>query len=144
MALASLLAGAAMENVGLGLVHAMSHQVSGFYGTPHGLANAILLPHVLKFNGPKCRTKMKTLDSLVKGRKSLGRWVEKVCKKYNLSGKQIEIKGTDIPTMAERAENNVNIRTNPRKAEVWDIRALYEKSFSVTRERVKVSSSESL
>jgi len=53
VALASLLAGAAMQQVGLGLIHAMSHQVSGFYDTPHGLTNAKLLASVFAFNLPK-------------------------------------------------------------------------------------------
>ncbi|MCK4599130.1 iron-containing alcohol dehydrogenase, partial [Candidatus Bipolaricaulota bacterium] len=53
MALASLLAGTAMQHVGLGLIHAMSHQVSGFYDTPHGLTNAKLLAPVFAFNLPE-------------------------------------------------------------------------------------------
>lgn len=50
MAYASLLAGMAFNNAGLGYVHAMAHQLGGFYDMPHGVANAILLPHVERFN----------------------------------------------------------------------------------------------
>ncbi len=46
MAYASLLAGMAFNNAGLGYVHAMAHQLGGFYDMPHGVANAVLLPHV--------------------------------------------------------------------------------------------------
>lgn len=50
MAHASLLAGMAFNNAGLGYVHAMAHQLGGLYDMPHGVANAILLPHVEKYN----------------------------------------------------------------------------------------------
>ncbi len=50
MANASVLSGFAFNNGGLGYVHAMAHQLGGFYDMPHGIANAILLPYVEKFN----------------------------------------------------------------------------------------------
>ncbi len=50
MAYASLLAGMAFNNAGLGYVHAMAHQLGGLYDMPHGVANAILLPHVARYN----------------------------------------------------------------------------------------------
>jgi len=50
MAYASLLAGMAFNNSGLGYVHAMAHQLGGLYDMPHGVANAILLPHVARYN----------------------------------------------------------------------------------------------
>lgn len=131
MALASLLAGAAMQHVGLGLVHAMSHQVSGFYDTQHGLANAILLPHVLEFNAPECQDKIKTLDSLVEGGEGFMEWLERLYEKYALSGKEVAIKEEDIPTLAERARVNVNARTNPRRANPEDIMELYRRGFMV-------------
>ena len=133
MALASLLAGAAMQHVGLGLVHAMSHQVSGFYDAQHGLTNAILLPYVLEFNTSECQDKIKVLDDLAKDEKGLIEWLEKIYRKYDLSGEVIEIKAEDIPTMAERAGDNVNARTNPREAETADIIRIYKKSFKVVR-----------
>jgi len=50
MAIASTLAGAAFSNAGVGLVHAMSHPLGGRFDVPHGVANAILLPYVMRFN----------------------------------------------------------------------------------------------
>src|SRR5699024_2522177 len=50
MAHASLLAGMAFNNAGLGYVHAMAHQLGGLYDIPHGVANAVLLPHVERYN----------------------------------------------------------------------------------------------
>lgn len=131
MALASLLAGAAMQHVGLGLVHAMSHQVSGFYDTQHGIANAILLPHVLEFNTPECQDRIQALDNLAEDKKSFMGWLEEVYQKYDLNEEAVKIKEEDISTMAERARDNVNARTSPRKAEIADIVGIYKQSFKV-------------
>ncbi|GAB6156057.1 hypothetical protein JCM17380_48090 [Desulfosporosinus burensis] len=50
MAYAQFLAGMAFNNASLGFVHLMAHQLGGFYNLPHGVCNAILLPHVSRFN----------------------------------------------------------------------------------------------
>ncbi|NHX33037.1 iron-containing alcohol dehydrogenase, partial [Escherichia coli] len=50
MALAQYMAGMGFSNVGLGLVHGMAHPLGAFYNTPHGVANAILLPHIMAYN----------------------------------------------------------------------------------------------
>lgn len=50
MAYGQYLAGIAFNNASLGYVHAMAHQLGGFYNLPHGVCNAILLPHVEEFN----------------------------------------------------------------------------------------------
>lgn len=52
MCWAQYMGGLAFSNAGLGMVHAMAHQFGGFYNTPHGVANAILLPYVMRFNLP--------------------------------------------------------------------------------------------
>ena len=51
MGLAQYIAGMGFSNVGLGIVHSMAHQLGAVYDTPHGIANAILLPTVMRFNG---------------------------------------------------------------------------------------------
>jgi alcohol dehydrogenase class IV len=53
MAIASFYAGVAINQVNVGSVHAIAHQLGGKYGIPHGLANAMVLPHVLEFSLPK-------------------------------------------------------------------------------------------
>ena len=50
MALGQYIAGMGFSNVGLGVVHGMAHPLGAFYGTPHGVANAVLLPHIMAFN----------------------------------------------------------------------------------------------
>ncbi len=58
MCWAEYMAGYAFSNAGLGIVHAIAHQLGGFYHTPHGVANAILLPHCMEFNRPYCVERM--------------------------------------------------------------------------------------
>lgn len=55
MCWAEYMAGLAFSNAGLGMVHAMAHQLGGFYNTPHGVANPILLPYVMKYNVSACK-----------------------------------------------------------------------------------------
>ena len=52
MALGQYMTGMAFSNVGLGVVHGMAHPLSAFYNTPHGVANAVLLPYVMEYNAP--------------------------------------------------------------------------------------------
>ena len=54
MGMAQYIAGMGFSNVGLGIVHSMAHQLGAVYDTPHGIANAMLLPTVMKFNGEVC------------------------------------------------------------------------------------------
>ncbi len=61
MALSQYLAGFSFANAGLGLVHAMAHQLGGVYDLPHGLCNALLLPHVIKYNGRFCGKRYKNI-----------------------------------------------------------------------------------
>jgi len=132
LALASLLAGTAMENVGLGLVHAMSHQVGAFYGASHGRINAALLGDIIEFNEPSCEAKVSTLDGLVKQAGTLRAWLQGTLEAYGpFQAEPIRIEEKDIPTMAARAVSNVNARTNPRKASKEEIEALFRQVFTV-------------
>ncbi len=131
LALASLLSGSAMENVGLGLVHAMSHQISGFYDAPHGRTNAALLPYVLEFNEPSCEAKIATLDGMVKEAGTLRSWLAWLLEVHGGTEPPICIRASDIPEMSRRATINVNAYTNPRKASEEEIVAIYEKAFEV-------------
>ncbi len=65
VAIASCYAGIAFSELGLGYVHAISHQIGAKYHLPHGMTNAVVLPHVLRFLGPHCEEKLATLESLV-------------------------------------------------------------------------------
>ena len=61
MALAQYIAGMGFSNVGLGIVHSMAHQLGAVYDTPHGIANAILLPTVMRFNGEVCAQRFREI-----------------------------------------------------------------------------------
>ena len=61
MALAQYIAGMAFSNCGLGIVHSMAHQLGAVYNTPHGLANTILLPTVMRFNGEVCSNEFREI-----------------------------------------------------------------------------------
>jgi len=130
MALASLLAGAAMQHVGLGLIHAMSHQVSGFYDTPHGLTNAKLLAPVFAFNLPGIQQeKRTTLDSL--SEVAFQEVLADIDRRYGLADEVITICECDLEVMSKRAQENVNAKTNPRYPEPSEIESLYRSTFTV-------------
>jgi alcohol dehydrogenase class IV len=61
MAVAACMAGLAFTRAGIGYVHAIAHQLGGLYHVPHGLANAIVMPHVLEFSKPKCAHRLAEL-----------------------------------------------------------------------------------
>ena len=61
MAYAQFMAGMAFNNASLGYVHAMAHQLGGFYDLPHGVCNAVLLPHVQKYNAQVCPARLKDI-----------------------------------------------------------------------------------
>lgn len=71
MALGQYVAGMGFSNVGLGLVHGMAHPLGAFYNTPHGVANAILLPHIMRYNaeytGEKFRDIARAMGEKVEG-----------------------------------------------------------------------------
>jgi len=130
MALASLLAGAAMQQVGLGLIHAMSHQVSGFYDTPHGLTNAKLLASVFAFNLPKIpQEKRANLDSL--SETTFQELLVDIDRRYGIADEVITVCKSDLEVMSERVRENVNAKTNPRHPDTSEIERLYRSTFTV-------------
>lgn len=129
LALASSLGGAAMQHVGLGLIHAMSHQVSGFYDTNHGLANARLTIPVLNFNRAEVPEKFEDLEGNLGG--NLRGKIESLFETRDLSKHRVKIKEEDLPEMVERAITNVNAETNPRQPSREDIEEIYRESFSI-------------
>ena len=135
------IAGMGFSNVGLGIVHSMAHSLGAFYDTPHGLANALLLPHVLKFNGQVCpelfrnmgRTFGLNMDNL-----NDDEAIDKVVKAVrNLAIevgipqtlKEIGIMKEDLPKLAHQAINDVCTAGNPRNVTEEDILKLYEQAY---------------
>ncbi len=138
MAYAEYLAGMAFNNASLGHVHAMAHQLGGFYDLPHGVCNAILLPHVQKFN------MIAKVDRFVDIAKAMGEVVEGMSKRAAAelalsaiktlstdvgipSGlKELGVKEKDLKTMAENAQKDACGFTNPRCPSLDDVINIYK------------------
>ncbi|MEW6184757.1 MAG: iron-containing alcohol dehydrogenase [Thermodesulfobacteriota bacterium] len=142
MLLASLLAGMALANAGVGAVHAMAYPLGALFNIPHGLANAVLLPYVLEFNRQACPERFARMAAWLgvkEGHSSPEAGAKKCVKKIlglsrtigiprNL--KELKIPKRAIQTMAEGAIKVARpIENNPRKITVGEIVSLYEKMY---------------
>lgn len=137
MALGQYIAGMGFSNVGLGIVHSMAHPLGALYDTPHGVANAILLPMVMEYNAPATGEKyrdiakamgVKGVDdmSLEDARKAAIDAVRQLSKDVgipeNLKG---IVKEEDIDFLAQSAMDDACRPGNPKDPTKEDIKALY-------------------
>src|SRR5690625_5078548 len=141
MAYAQSLAGMAFNNAGLGYVHAIAHQMGGFYNLPHGVCNAILLPHVCKFNLIAKTSRFAQIA------KYLGENVEGLSE-YEAAQKGIKVierlssdlgipsgftelgaKEEDITTLAENAMKDVTAATNPRTPTLEEVKQIIKNAM---------------
>lgn len=143
MALAQYVAGMGFSNVGLGIVHSMAHPLGAFYDTPHGVANALLLPYVMEYNAdspaaPKYKEIARAMGvkgaetmSVEEGVKAAIDAVKALSISINIPQKlkEIGVKEEDIPQLAVAAFNDVCTGGNPRPTSIADIEALYKKAF---------------
>ncbi|MEG1580871.1 MAG: lactaldehyde reductase [Bacteroidaceae bacterium] len=142
MSQAQYIAGMGFSNVGLGIVHSMAHPLGAFYDTPHGVANALLLPYVMEYNAespaaPKYTLIAKAMGVCTKGMSEAEgvRAAIDAVKALSLSIDipqklhEIKVKEEDIPALAVAAFNDVCTGGNPRKTSIADIEALYRKAF---------------
>ena len=109
----SFYAGSAFTRAFVGYVHAIAHNLGGMYNTPHGLANAVILPHVLEWYGPCIYKRLAKLSDIIgiskenmsveeKG-KAFIEEIKRMNKAMNIPEKFDFIKEEDIPTLVERA-----------------------------------------
>ncbi len=138
MAVAQYIAGMAFSNVGLGVDHGMAHPMSALHDVPHGVACAILLPAVMRFNAPAAKEKYVEIAKacgVYKDGMTVDQAVEAACEEIaNLSRivgipahlSELGIKEEDIPALAEQAINDVCTPGNPREVTKDDIIALYK------------------
>lgn len=138
MAWGQFIAGQAFSNAGLGFVHSMAHQLGGMYDLPHGVANAVLLPHVEKFNISSCTYKLKrvaramgvgVLDmSDLEGANAAIEAIKKLSKSVGIpSGlKELGVKEEDFEVMAKNAIADVCTGGNPKDVTVEDAIAIYK------------------
>ncbi|NLZ80541.1 MAG: lactaldehyde reductase [Clostridiales bacterium] len=138
MALGQYVAGMGFSNVGLGIVHSMAHPLGALYDTPHGVANAIILPTVMEYNaeatGEKYRDIAKVMgvegvDSMSQAeyRKAAVDAVKKLSQDVGIPTDLKEIvKKEDIAFLAQSAYDDACRPGNPKDTSVEDITKLYE------------------
>ena len=138
MALGQYIAGMGFSNVGLGIVHSMAHPLGALYDTPHGVANAIILPTVMEYNAEATGDKYKYIAeamgvegvdkmSVAEYRKAAVDAVRQLSVDVGIPTDLKEIvKAEDIPFLAQSAFDDACRPGNPKATSVEDITALYK------------------
>ncbi|MGG6312875.1 lactaldehyde reductase [Paenibacillus macerans] len=139
MALGQYIAGMGFSNVGLGLVHGMAHPLGAFYDTPHGVANAILLPSIMAYNadftGEKYRDIAKAMGvqgtetmSIQEGRNAAVAAVRQLSLDVGIPAhlREVGVREDDIPSLARSAFEDVCTGGNPRNTSIAEIEQLYK------------------
>ena len=141
MGLAQYIAGMGFSNVGLGIVHSMAHQLGAVYDTPHGLANAILLPTVMRFNGEVCYERFRDiLIALGVDAKDMNKeqvidkfveMIQELSKKVGITQtvKDTGCKEEDFEMLAQKAMNDACRPGNPRETTKEDFIELFRKAM---------------
>lgn len=141
MGLAQYIAGMGFSNVGLGIVHSMAHQLGAVYDTPHGLANAILLPTVMRFNGEVCYERFREiLIALGVDAKSMNKdevidkfveMIEDLSRKVGITQtvKDTGCREEDFEMLAQKAMNDACRPGNPREVTKEDFIELFKKAM---------------
>ncbi|HII4525029.1 TPA: L-threonine dehydrogenase [Clostridium perfringens] len=141
MAYAEYLAGMAFNNASLGYVHAMAHQLGGFYNLPHGVCNAILLPHVQEYNKATSASRLAKIAKIMGGNiegltddqgadlcidmiKSLSQTIG-IPEGLGVLG----VKESDFEILATNTLNDACSLTNPRKGNLEEVIAIFKKAM---------------
>ncbi len=139
MALGQYIAGMGFSNVGLGIVHSMAHTLGALYDTPHGVANAIILPTVMEYNAPATGEKFRDIAkamgvdgvdamSIDEARKAAVDAVRKLSSDVGIPADLKEIVNPeDIDFLSQSAYDDPCRPGNPREASVADIKELFLK-----------------
>ena len=137
MALGQYVAGMGFSNVGLGIVHSMAHPLGALYDTPHGVANAIILPTVMEYNAEATGDKYKYIAeamgvegtdkmTVAEYRKAAVDAVKKLSADVGIPADLKDIvKAEDIPFLAQSAYDDACRPGNPKETSVEEITALY-------------------
>ena len=137
MALGQYIAGMGFSNVGLGIVHSMAHALGAVYDTPHGVANAILLPTVMEYNAPCTGTKYKDIAiamgvegvenmSQEEYRKAAVDAVKKLSADVGIPADlKAIVKAEDVDFLAQSAMDDACRPGNPKDPTFEDIKNLY-------------------
>ena len=141
MALGQYIAGMGFSNVGLGVVHGMAHPLGAFYDTPHGIANAVLLPYVMEYNAEYTGEKFKYIAEAMgvdttgmsqsEYRAAAVNAVKQLSKDVGIPEKlhEIGVKEEDLQALSESAFADVCTGGNPRPCTVESILGIYKTAF---------------
>ncbi len=141
MAYAQFLAGMAFNNASLGYVHAMAHQLGGFYDLPHGVCNAVLLPHVQSFNALVCAARLTDVAHAMgadvrgctpeEGAQSAIEAIRSLSQDVQIPAglRALGARLNDIPTLATNALKDACGVTNPRVADQRQIEEIFRSAF---------------
>ncbi|MCT6517088.1 MULTISPECIES: L-threonine dehydrogenase [Enterobacterales] len=141
MAYAQFLAGMAFNNASLGYVHAMAHQLGGFYNLPHGVCNAVLLPHVQAYNIQAAAGRLKDIAQAMgvdvsamsdeQGAKACIEEIRKLAKDVGIPAglKELGVKEEDFKTLAENALKDACAITNPVQGSESDVIELFRQAM---------------
>ena len=137
MALGQYIAGMGFSNVGLGIVHSMAHPLGAVYDTPHGVANAIILPVVMEYNAPATGEKYRDIAkamgvegvdamTIEEARSAAVAAVRKLSEDVGIPADLKEIvKPEDLDFLAQSAYDDACLPGNPRDTSVEEIKQLY-------------------
>lgn len=137
MALGQYIAGMGFSNVGLGIVHSMAHPLGALYDTPHGVANAIILPTVMEYNAPATGDKYRDIAAAMGVENTAAMDIESARKAAIDAVKQLSadvgipadlkaiVKPEDVDFLAQSAYDDACRPGNPRDTSVEEIKALY-------------------
>jgi len=137
MAYAQFMAGMAFNNASLGYVHAMAHQLGGFYDLPHGVCNAVLLPHVQRYNAQVCPARLADVAKAMgvnvegmtaeQGAEAALEAIQVLSKDVGIPAglKDLGAKDQDISVLADNALKDACGFTNPKQATHEEISGIY-------------------
>jgi len=141
MAYAEYLAGMAFSNASLGYVHAMAHQLGGFYDLPHGVCNAVLLPHVQEYNAIVVPGRLKEVANAMginvanmtdeEGARAAIDAIKILSKDIEIPAglTTLGVKEEDIKTLSENALKDACGLTNPKQANLEEIMDIFKKAM---------------
>ena len=142
MSVAQYIAGMGFSNVGLGIVHSMAHSLGAFYDTPHGVANALLLPYVMEYNADATEDRYRDIAKAMgventegmtteEARKAAINAVRKLAIDVGIPQKLSDIGASkdDLQALSELAMSDACTPGNPKDPTVEEIKAIYEKAF---------------
>ncbi|MDO7898157.1 L-threonine dehydrogenase [Pseudomonas citrulli] len=141
MAYAQFLAGMAFNNASLGFVHAMAHQLGGFYDLPHGVCNAVLLPHVQSFNAAVCAARLSDVAQAMgvetrgaspeEGAQSAIAAIRSLARDVDIPAglRELGVRLNDVPVLAANALKDACGLTNPRAADQRQIEEIFRSAF---------------